>query len=133
MTAAELKAYLTTLTAAGSGDNVVEIAKDIVLKEGETWTSPSVDGYHGAGVITILGNGHTITGLNAPLFAGGYAGRVGIVVGTANVGQLTINNTTESGNTVSQTGKTAPEHSNLYGRAVLGQTGHLTIDGVEIK
>lgn len=263
MTTAELRATLTAFTSAGSGDNVIEIGKDIVLKEGETWVPAKVDGYHGAGVVTMLGNGHKISGLNAPLFAGGFAGnsgivvkdltldgvkindatsnlgigafvcdvdsmptieldnchltnsemistggarvggligwtsgynkpndgpvdtyikitkcsvegctisangsvggiighagcnpatfhtisacsvkncvltstdeggwRVGVVVGTANVGKLTINNITESGNTITQTGKTAPEHSNLYGRFVPGTTGELVIDGV---
>ena len=263
MTTAELRATLTAFTSAGSGDNVIKIGKDIVLKEGETWVPAKVDGYHGAGVVTVLGNGHKISGLNAPLFAGGFAGdsgiivkdltldgvkindatsnlgigafvcdvdsmptieldnchltnsemistggarvggligwtsgynkpndgpvdtyikitkcsveeckleakgsvggiighagcnpatfhtitdctvkncvinstddggwRVGVVVGTANVGELTITNVTESGNTVTQTGKTAPEHSNLYGRFVPGDTGKLFIDGV---
>lgn len=263
MTAAELQAYITAFAVADSGDNVIKIGKDIVLKEGETWVPATIDGYHGAGVITVLGNGHTISGLNAPLFAGGFAGnsgiivkdltldgvkindaasgqgigafvcnvdsmptieldnchltnseiistggarvggligwtsgynkpndgpvdtyikitkcsvegctisakgsvggiighagcnpatfhtitdcavkncvltstddggwRVGVVVGTANVGKLTINNITESGNTITQTGKTAPEHSNLYGRFVPGTTGELVIDGV---
>lgn len=263
MTTAELRATLTAFTSAGSGDNVIEIGKDIVLKEGETWVPAKVDGYHGAGVVTVLGNGHKISGLNAPLFAGGFAGnsgivvkdltldgvkindatsgqgigafvcnvdsmptieldnchltnskiistggarvggligwtsgynkpndgpvdtyikitkcsvegctisakgsvggiighagcnpatyhtisecsvkncvltstddggwRVGVVVGTANVGELTINNITESGNTITQTGKTAPEHSNLYGRFVPGSTGKLVIDDV---
>jgi len=263
MTTAELRATLTAFTSAGSGDNVIEIGKDIVLKEGETWVPAKVDGYHGVGVVTVLGNGHKISGLNAPLFAGGFAGnsgivvkdltldgvkindatsnlgigafvcdvdsmptieldnchltnseiistggarvggligwtsgynnpndgpvntyikitkcsveeckleakgsvggiighagcnpatfhtitdcavkncvinstddggwRVGVVVGTANVGELTINNITESGNTITQTGKTAPEHSNLYGRFVPGTTGKLVIDDV---
>lgn len=263
MTTAELRATLTACTSAGSGDNVIEIGKDIVLKEGETWTPAKVDGYHGAGVVTVFGNGHKISGLNAPLFAGGFAGnsgivvkdltldgvkindatsnlgigafvcdvdsmptieldnchltnseiistggarvggligwtsgynkpndgpvdtyinitkcsvegctisakgsvggiighagcnpatfhtitdcvvkncvinstddggwRVGVVVGTANVGELTINNIAESGNTITQTGKTAPEHSNLYGRFVPDTTGELVIDGV---
>lgn len=263
MTTAELRATLTAFTSAGSGDNIIEIGKDIVLKEGETWTPAKVDGYHGAGVVTVFGNGHKISGLNAPLFAGGFAGnsgivvkdltldgvkindatsnlgigafvcdvdsmptieldnchltnsemistggarvggligwtsgynkpndgpvdtyikitkcsvegckisakgsvggiighagcnpatyhtisdctvkncvltstddggwRVGVVVGTANVGELTINNITESGNTITQTGKTAPEHSNLYGRFVPDTTGKLVIDGV---
>ncbi len=262
MTTAELRATLTAFTSAGSGDNVIEIGKDIVLKEGETWVPVKVDGYHGAGVVTVLGNGHKISGLNAPLFAGGFAGnsgivvkdltldgvkindatsdlgigafvcdvdsmptieldnchltnsemistggarvggligwtsgynnpndgpvdtyikinkcsvegctisakgsvggiighagcnpatyhtisdcsvkncvltstddgdwRVGVVVGTANLGELTINNITESGNKITQTGKTAPEHSNLYGRFVPGTTGELVIDG----
>ena len=264
MTTAELRATLTAFTSAGSGDNVIEIGKDIVLKEGETWVPAKVDGYHGAGVVTVLGNGHKISGLNAPLFAGGFAGnsgivvkdltldgvkindatsdqgigafvcnvdsmpkieldnchltnsemistggarvggligwtsgynnpndgpvdtyikitkcsvegctisakgsvggiighagcnpatyhtisdcsvkncvltstddggwRVGVVVGTANVGELSINNITESGNTITQTGKTAPKHSNLYGRFVPGSTGKLVIDGVD--
>lgn len=263
MTTAELRATLTAFTSAGSGDNIIKIGKDIVLKEGETWVPAKVDGYHGAGVVTVLGNGHKISGLNAPLFAGGFAGnsgiivkdltldgvkindatsnlgigafvcdvdsmptieldnchltnseiistggarvggligwtsgynkpndgpvdtyikitkcsvegctisakgsvggiighagcnpatfhtitdcavkncvinstddggwRVGVVVGTANVGELTITNVTESGNTVTQTGKTAPEHSNLYGRFVPGTTGKLVIDDV---
>lgn len=263
MTAAELQAYITAFAVADSGDNVIKIGKDIVLKEGETWVPATIDGYHGAGVITVLGNGHTISGLNAPLFAGGFAGnsgiivkdltldgvkindaasgqgigafvcnvdsmptieldnchltnseiistggarvggligwtsgynkpndgpvdtyikitkcsvegctisakgsvggiighagcnpatfhtisecsvkncdltstddggwRVGVVVGTANVGKLTINKITESGNTITQTGKTAPEHSNLYGRFVPDTTGELVIDGV---
>lgn len=263
MTTAELRAILTAFTSAGSGDNVIEIGKDIVLKEGETWVPVKVDGYHGAGVVTVQGNGHKISGLNAPLFAGGFAGnsgiivkdltldgvkindatsnlgigafvcdvdsmptieldnchltnsemistggarvggligwtsgynnpndgpvdtyikitncsvegckisakgsvggiighagsnpatfhtitdcavkncvltstddgdwRAGVVVGTANLGELTINNITESGNTITQTGKTAPGHSNLYGRFVPGTTGKLVIAGV---
>lgn len=262
MTTAELRATLTAFTSAGSGNNVIEIGKDIVLKEGETWVPVKVDGYHGAGVVTVQGNGHKISGLNAPLFAGGFAGnsgivvkdltldgvkindatsdlgigafvcdvdsmptieldnchltnsemistggarvggligwtsgynnpndgpvktyikinkcsvedckisakgsvggiighagcnpatyhtisdcsvkncvltstddggwRVGVVVGTANLGELTINNITESGNTITQTGKTAPGHSNLYGRFVPEATGKLVIDG----
>ncbi len=60
--------------------------------------------------------------------------RVGVVVGTANVGEMTINNITESGNTLTQTGKTAPaEQSNLYGRFVPDTTGKLVIDGVAIN
>jgi len=60
--------------------------------------------------------------------------RVGVVVGTANVGEVTIKNITESGNTLTQTGKTAPTgQSNLYGRFVPGTTGKLTIDGVAIQ
>ena len=61
--------------------------------------------------------------------------RVGVVVGTANIGEVTINNITESGNTLEQTGKTAPtgEKRNYYGRFVPGSTGKLTIDGVAIQ
>ena len=59
--------------------------------------------------------------------------RVGVVVGTANVGEVVINRITESGNTLTQTDKTAPEGylRNYYGRAVLGETGKLIIEGNE--
>lgn len=91
MTTAELRATLTAFTSAGSGDNVIEIGKDIVLKEGETWVPATIDGYHGAGVITVLGNGHTISGLNAPLFAGGFAGNSGIIVKDLTLDGVKIN------------------------------------------
>lgn len=58
--------------------------------------------------------------------------RVGVVVGTANAGKVTISGITESDNTVAQDGKTAPSHSNFYGRFVPNGTGKLTIDNVEI-
>ncbi len=79
-TAAELKAMLTALTSSGSDDNVVEITDDIILADGETWTPVTVEGYTGAGVITVKGNGHTIKGLDNVLFAGGFAGKSGIAV-----------------------------------------------------
>ncbi len=79
-TVEQLKEILTTFTDAGSGNGMVSISNDIALAEGETWTPITVDGYNGAGVITINGNGHTISGLNAPLFAGGFAGASGIEI-----------------------------------------------------
>ena len=91
MTTAELRATLTVFTSAGSGDNIIEIGKDIVLKEGETWVPAKVDGYHGAGVVTVLGNGHKISGLNAPLFAGGFAGNSGIIVKDLTLDGVKIN------------------------------------------
>ncbi len=61
------------------------------------------------------------------------AAGVGVVVGTVNVGEVALNNTTESGNTVTQTGKMAPAgQSNLYGRFVPGTTGKLVIDGTAV-
>ncbi len=96
MTAAELQAYITAFASAGSGDNVIEIGKDIVLKDGETWVPASVNGYQGAGVITVLGNGHTISGLNAPLFAGGFAGKSGIVVKDLTLDGVKINDSANS-------------------------------------
>ena len=94
MTTAELRATLTAFTSAGSGNNVIEIGKDIVLKEGETWVPVKVDGYHGAGVVTVQGNGHKISGLNAPLFAGGFAGNSGIVVKDLTLDGVKINDAT---------------------------------------
>lgn len=96
MTTAELRATLTAFTSAGSGDNVIEIGKDIVLKEGETWVPAKVDGYHGAGVVTVLGNGHKISGLNAPLFAGGFAGNSGIIVKDLTLDGVKINDATSN-------------------------------------
>ena len=93
-TAEELKTALTTLTDAGSGDNKVIINQDITLAEGETWTPVTVDGYRGAGVITVEGNGHTISGLNNALFAGGFAGTSGIVIKDLTLDKMTINDST---------------------------------------
>ena len=93
----ELQTALTTLTSAGAGDNVINLTQDFAIGEGETWTPATVDGYHGAGVITINGNGHTITGLNAPLLAGGFAGNSGVV----------INNLTLDGVKIIETANTA--------------------------
>ena len=78
---AELAKLFTEAKAgeAGSGDVTVTLAKNYDLTN-YGWTSLTVDGYHGAGIVTVEGNGHTITGLNAPLFAGGFAGTSGIVI-----------------------------------------------------
>lgn len=60
--------------------------------------------------------------------------RVGVAVGTANVGEVTITNLTENDNTLTQTGKTAPtgEKRNYFGRFVPNTTGKLVIDGVQL-
>lgn len=95
-TAEELKEKLTTLTSAGSGNNVINIDGDFQLANGETWAPVTVDGYNGAGVITINGNGHTIKGLNAPLIAGGFAGKSGVVIKDLTLENVTINDTTSN-------------------------------------
>ena len=61
---------------------------------GKSWTPVSVEGYHGQGVITLNGNGKTITGLSAPLFAGGFAGKSGIVIKDLTIADADINDTT---------------------------------------
>ena len=78
-TAEQLKNALTNAGAAGSGDSTLILTGDIDLTN-TTWTPINVDGYHGADIVTIEGNGATIKGLTAPLFAGGFAGGSGIVI-----------------------------------------------------
>lgn len=95
-TADELQAVLTSFTDAGSGNTVVNINENITLAEGETWTPVTVDGYNGAGVITINGNGYTIKGLNAPLIDGGFAGESGVVINDLTLSDVNINDTNET-------------------------------------
>ena len=92
-TKAELEAALTSFAAAGAGDNVINLTQDFEIKNGETWTSASINGYQGAGVITINGNGHTIKGLNAPLLAGGFAGESGVIINDLTLDRVNINDT----------------------------------------
>ncbi len=77
-TAAELKEVLTLAGTAGANNSVIELTADVKLTE--AWTPITISGYQGAGVVTINGNKHTISGLTAPLFAGGFAGQSGIVI-----------------------------------------------------
>ena len=76
-----------------TGDTVIELLDDINMT-GKSWTPVSVDGYNGQGVITLNGNGKTITGLSAPLFAGGFAGKSGIVIKDLTIADADINDTT---------------------------------------
>ena len=78
-----------------TGDTVIELLDDINMT-GKNWTPVSVDGYHGQGVITLNGNGKTITGLSAPLFAGGFAGKSGIVIKDLTIAGADINDTTNN-------------------------------------
>lgn len=95
-TPAELESALAGAADAGSGDNTLYLTGDIDLT-GSTWTPISVDGYHGAGVITIEGNGATIKGLTAPLFAGGFAGKSGIVIKNLTIADSNIVSTSGLG------------------------------------
>ena len=78
-----------------TGDTVIELLDDINMT-GKSWTPVSVDGYYGQGVITLNGNGKTITGLSAPLFAGGFAGKSGIVIKDLTIAGADINDTTNT-------------------------------------
>ncbi len=80
---------------SGSGNVTVTIDKDYDLT-GYQWTSLTVQGYTGAGVVTVEGNNHKITGLNAPLFAGGFAGTSGIVVKNLTLTNVSINDSTSN-------------------------------------
>ena len=84
----ELKSVLADATDAKSGDNTIYLTGDIELTE--DWTPISVDGYHGAGIITVEGQGNTITGLTAPLFDGGFAGNSGIIIRDLTIADSTI-------------------------------------------
>ena len=75
-----------------TGDTVIELLDDINMT-GKNWTPVEVDGYYGQGVITLNGNGKTITGLSAPLFAGGFAGKSGIVIKDLTIADANINDT----------------------------------------
>ena len=75
-----------------TGDAVIELLDDINMT-GKSWTPVSVDGNHGQGVITLTGNGKTITGLSAPLFAGGFAGKSGIVINNLTLENVNLNDT----------------------------------------
>ena len=93
-------AYYATLADAfaaanKTGDTVIELLDDINMT-GKNWTPVGVDGYHGQGVITLNGNGKTITGLSAPLFAGGFAGKSGIVIKDLTIAGANINETTNN-------------------------------------
>lgn len=77
--APSLHEELAAATDAASGNVTITLTENYDLSEMD-WTPIYVDGYHGAGIITVEGNGHYITGLKAPLFKGGFAGKSGIVI-----------------------------------------------------
>lgn len=90
-----LKKLFTDVKAgeSGSGNVTVTIDKDYDLTDYD-WTALTVDGYNGAGIVTVEGNNHTITGLNTSLFAGGFAGTSGIVIKDLTLDNVSIKDTT---------------------------------------
>ncbi len=81
MTAAALKEALMTFTSVGADSNTIYLEEDITLAEGETWEPIYVNGYGAvSGILTIDGQGHTISGLDNALFDGGFAGSAGIAI-----------------------------------------------------
>ena len=65
--------------AAGAGNHTIEIVGDLDMTDID-WTPINIDGYNGADIVTVEGNEATIKGLDAALFAGGFAGGSGIVI-----------------------------------------------------
>ena len=100
-TVAELQEVLNKAAKAGAGNSIIWINNDMSLGESEKWSPVYVDGYNGAGIITIYGNGHTISGLDAPLFKGGFGGKSGIVIKelTLDKSQINFENGSEYGKT----------------------------------
>ena len=76
---AGLAAALQGSGAAGAGNHTIQIEGDLDMT-GIDWTPINVDGYNGADIVTVEGNGATIKGLDGALFAGGFAGGSGIVI-----------------------------------------------------
>jgi len=76
-TAAELQEAIAATNPVLEGDYKINITADIDLAElGDVeWVSGKLNGYNGAGVYTVNGNGHTIKNLPAPLFEGTWAGK----------------------------------------------------------
>lgn len=91
----ELAKALTAASAAKAGDNTIYLADDIAITK--DWTSIYVNGYQGAGIVTVEGQGHTITGLNAPLFDGGFAGESGIIIRNLTIADSEIKSDSEQG------------------------------------
>lgn len=93
---ASLETVLEGAGAAGAGNTTIIIETDLNMT-GKTWAPIEVDGYHGADMVVIDGNGKTITGLTAPLFAGGFAGNSGIVVMNLTIADSQIVSTNSNG------------------------------------
>ena len=96
-TYAELKNAIALL---GRNNLTLNIGGDIAIPEGETWTPISVDGSVGNGTLTINGNGHKITGLNAPLVANTWAGKSNCIIKglTLEKANIVVDENDEEGN-----------------------------------
>lgn len=79
-TAVQLKEALLTAVATDGIGGVVTLTNDIVLADNEHWTPLNFNGYNGTGQVVIEGQGFSISGLDAPLVGGGFAGNAGLTV-----------------------------------------------------
>ena len=90
-TAAELQAALSP-TVSGDTATVV-LTDDIQLAVGESWTPLDLKAYaDSVKNIVINGNGHTISGLNAPLIGHAYFGNTSIEIKNLTLSDVTIEN-----------------------------------------
>ena len=90
-TAEELNTILAGY-ATNSGENItIELTKNFDMAN--NWTTYNIGNYNGVNSLTINGNGHKITNLNAPLLMGAFAGS-----GVITINDLTISNANISQN-----------------------------------
>ena len=91
---ADLKDALVDAGNAGAGNTIINLAEGEYTMPAD-WTPISVDGYHGADVVTLNGNGAVLKGMTTSLFNGGFAGGSGIVIKDLTIEGATIvaNNT----------------------------------------
>jgi len=92
----DLNEALAKAGEKGAGNTTVDIIADVNL-ENDSWTPVWVDGYNGADIVTVNGNGHTITNLPAPLFKGGFAGGSGIIINDLTIADSEIVSTHSTG------------------------------------
>ena len=126
----ELESTLKAAGSAGAGNTTITLGDDIDMT-GKTWTPIKVDGYHGADIVTIEGGGNTITGLTAPLFAGGFAGGSGIVIKNLTIAdsEIVSTNTLGSGafiESVDSMAKITLQNCHLIKSTVTGGSGSRT-------
>ncbi|MBQ7085607.1 MAG: hypothetical protein IJM95_10250, partial [Anaerotignum sp.] len=90
-----LQEALKDAGAANAGNTTIDILCETI--DGSDWEAVKVDGYHGADIVTLNGNGATITGMKQPLFAGGFAGGSGIVINDLTIANSEIVSTNSTG------------------------------------
>ena len=101
-TAQELADILTSTNEKEYASLTINITADITWDTSIVWTSGYVNGYNGAGVYTLNGHGHTITGLNQPLFSNCWAGKAEL-----HIKNLTLDSAVMSGGKVDSQGMAA--------------------------
>ncbi len=88
-TAAELQAALSPTVSNDTA--IVNINSDIILAAGETWTPLDLEPYSTTVKnIVIEGNGHTISGLNAPLIGDAHFGNTSIKINNLTLTNVNI-------------------------------------------